>query len=96
MKTINDLMQLISKEIELNEGKLVKYSFNVDTDDMFLTMKEHAEITNWDSGQPVTEKKHAKTIFSFERYNTPEKLQYLYWKVFINGRSGIEKSCTEL
>ena len=91
MKTINDLLQLIKREIELNEGKILQYNFIIDTDDMYLTMREHAEFCNWESGELVTEKQHKKTIFSLERFDTPERLQYVYWKVFCNGRSRLQK-----
>jgi len=87
MKTINDLMKLINRELELNEGKVVQFNFVIDTQDMYLTMREHADICNWETGKPVMERKNHRTIFSFERFNTPERLQYLYWKVYCNGRS---------
>ena len=91
MKTINDLMQLIAKEIELNEGKILEYTFSVDTSNFWLTMNEHACIHNWDTGELVIERKHEKNLFKFESFKTPEELQYVYWKVFINGRTRFQK-----
>lgn len=96
MKTINDLMQLIAKEIELNEGHVIKYTFSIDTDNKWLTMKEHAEFTSYKSGDRETEKNYYKTIINLERFDTPERLQLLYWTVYCNGRSAIQKSGTEL
>lgn len=95
MKTIKDLMQLINTELELNEKHVIKFNFDIDTENQWLTMKEHAEFTNWDSGKPVIEKKYERRIFTLERFNTPEKLQMLYWTVVCKGRSAQEKTRTE-
>jgi hypothetical protein len=91
MKTINDLMQLIAKETELNDGKIIQYTFSIDTDNLWLTMKEHANIVSWVDGEIIERRDHQKTIFQLESFKTPEELQYLYWKVFINGRTRLEK-----
>lgn len=80
-------MQLISKEIELNEGKILEYTFSIDTDNCWITMKEHACIHSWDTGELLTERKHEKTLFQFESFKSPEELQLAYWKVFCNGRT---------
>lgn len=96
MKTITDLMRLITKEIEMNEGKLLQYTFDIDFSRQTISMGEYANITSWDTGEPVTRREHEKRIINFESFNTPEKLQLIYWTIFCNGRSAMEKTCTEL
>ena len=77
MKTIADLFELILTETKLNEGKLVQYTFNVDTKYKCVSMYEDADI----------EGHEAKTILSHTYIKTPEQLQLVYWIIFNNGRS---------
>ena len=77
MKTIADLFELILTETKLNEGKLVQYTFDVDTKYKCVSMYEDADI----------EGHEAKTIFSRTSIKTPEQLQLVYWTIFNNGRS---------
>ena len=44
MKTIADLFELILTETKLNEGKLVQYTFDVDTKYKCVSMYEDADI----------------------------------------------------
>lgn len=77
MKTIADLFELILNETNANEGKLVKYTFSIDTHHNWVSMYEKISIEGHET----------KTIFSMESIKTPEHLQQVYWTIYNNGRS---------
>ena len=77
MKTIADLFELILNETNANEGKLVKYTFNIDTRYNWVSMYEGADIKGYEQ----------KQIISMQSIETPEQLQQVYWTIYNNGRS---------
>ncbi len=83
MKTFEDLMRLITQEIKMNDGKVLKYKFHLDTRYQWLSMYEEA----YENG-----KEHKKEIISHLSVKTFAELQCAYWTVWTNGRSRNTKS----
>ena len=77
MKTLADLFALILAETEANKGKAVEYLFDINTQYNWAYMY-----------QKVQGIEEVKTIFSGLSFETPEKLQLVYWTIYNNGRSG--------
>jgi len=77
MKTITDLFELIATETRLNEGKLLQFTFYIDTHYNWVTMRSGADI----------EGHELKEIFAMEKIDTPARLQQVYWTIYNNGRS---------
>lgn len=77
MKTIADLFELILNETNANDGKLVKYTFNIDTQYNWVSMWEAADIKGYEQ----------KQIIQMQSIETPEQLQQVYWTIYNNGRS---------
>lgn len=76
MKTIADLFELILKETELNEGKLVQHQFDINTKYNYVSMYNHVDI----------EGRETEEVFSRIYFDTPEQLQLAYWTIYNNGR----------
>lgn len=79
MKTLKDLFELINKETELNEGKLMKNVFSVDTRYNWCSMYKVYEF-----GEVMGVKPDAKEekVFSMKGFKTPEELQEVYWTIY--------------
>lgn len=73
MKTETDLLNLITLEVSLNEGKAMEYAFDNDTKYKKLKMSE------------VIEGEEDTILFDL-RYKTPEQLQQVYWTIINAGR----------
>jgi hypothetical protein len=84
MKTIYDLLNLIAEELKLAEGKVHKYTFDVNLKHNWVSMYEHGEIIddNWN-----TKKIHEQDIFTMKSIDTESQIQEVYWSIYNNGRS---------
>jgi tRNA-dihydrouridine synthase len=77
MKTLKDLFELINRETELNDGKILKHSFEINTKHNWVSMYNVYKLSD-----EVKE----ETIINNESIKTPEKLQQVYWTIYNNGR----------
>ena len=82
MKTLSDLLNLITQEIELNENKMVNFVFDIDTRyNRIAFNKLYPEVKNKEfTGKDTTEK-----ILDI-RVKTPASIQEAYWIIYNNGR----------
>ena len=77
MKTIADLFELILNETKLNEGKILQFTFDIDTKYKCVSMYQDADVKGHED----------KTILSRMSIKTPEELQLVYWTIYNNGRT---------
>lgn len=85
MKTLTDLLELITSETKMNEGKMHKYTFEINTEHLHVSMFEHAESFDYEK---ECEKIFAQdTIFRMESIKNPAEIQLVYWKIHNHGRS---------
>jgi hypothetical protein len=77
MKTIYDLLNLISEELKLSEDMLHKYTFDIHLKHGWVSMYEHTDYSEL----------REKTIFSLKSIKTEGELQEVYWTIYNNGRS---------
>ena len=87
MKTIYDLLNLISEELKLSEGMLHKYTFDIHLKHGWVSMHEHAEISTYLDNEWGEKTINEKTIFSLKSIKTEGELQEVYWTIYNNGRS---------
>jgi len=78
MKKLSDLFALILTETEMNNGKMSKYFFSVDTYYGWVSMTNKMYIGDEEKEQ---------VIFSHMCINTESSLQQVYWTIYNNGRS---------
>ena len=84
MKTLTDLLNLITREIELTQNKMVKFAFDIDTRYNWLTfVKLYPEVS--EDGELTGENREEK-ILSSAKFDTPEKIQQAYWTIYNEGR----------
>jgi hypothetical protein len=83
MKTLKDLFELINKETELNENKLLKNYFSVDTRYKWVGMRQISEYGEILGQKPEDTE---EVIFSHKSIKTPEELQEVYWTIYNKGR----------
>lgn len=76
MKNLNDLFQLIQNETEMNEGKLVKNTFSIDTHYMWVSMWRQAG-----DDEPMP-------LMSTMSIRHEHELQLAYWTIVDQGRTG--------
>jgi hypothetical protein len=87
MKTIYDLIQLISDETRMSEGMLHKYTFDLNLKHNWVSMYEHAEISTYQDNKYGTENVHEQDIFTMKSIDTESQIQEVYWSIYNNGRS---------
>ena len=85
MKTLTDLLELITSETRMNEGKMNKYTFEIDTNKLWVSMFEHAESFNYE--KECDERFAENTIFLMEGIKNPAEIQMVYWTIHNRGRS---------
>lgn len=86
LKTLQDVFDLIMSETTLNEGKLVKYTFDINTHYGWISM--YQVIPTFDENGIETETKEIpKSIFTNIGLNTVPEIQLAYWSIFVNGRN---------
>lgn len=79
MKTINNLFELVANEISMNAGKIVQYTFDIDTRYQVVSM-----YVNYDPDQNNDKN---ETIFSRLPIKTAEEVQLVFWFIWNKGRS---------
>ena len=84
MKTLTDLLNLITKEIELTQNKMVNYEFVVDTRYNWLTFERVMPEVGEDGEFTGDDKR--ETILSSFKFDTPETIQQAYWTIYNEGR----------
>jgi tRNA-dihydrouridine synthase len=77
MKTLKDLLELINKETQLNEGKMLQNVFDINTRYNWVSMYQVYNLID-----DVKE----ETIINNGSIETPEKLQQVYWTIYNKGR----------
>jgi hypothetical protein len=87
MKTIYDLLNLISEELKLSEGMVHKYTFDINLKHGWVSMHSHDEIGTYLDNEFGEEKINEKIIFSLKSISTKGELQEAYWAIYNNGRS---------
>jgi hypothetical protein len=90
MKTIYDLLQLISDELKMAEPKLKKYTFDVNLKYGWLSMYEHSEMSTFTEGKWQTKDMYEKDVFVMKPIKTESQIQEAYWAIYNNGRSGMK------
>ena len=77
MKTLTDLFGLILAETLLNEGKQVKYLFEISTQYMWVSMWADANVNG----------RKPEEIINMFHIEDEAQLQQAYWTIFNAGRS---------
>jgi|LSQX01.3.fsa_nt_gb hypothetical protein len=92
MKTLKDLINLIAKEAEDSEGKMVQYQFMLDTRFNWLSMDQliYNPFSETEEGREQRE-----TICSHLPIETPAQVQQAFWLVWNNGRTRHEEDRPE-
>lgn len=89
MKTLRDLLNLITEEIILNQDRLVNYEFKVDTRFNWVDFdKVSPKVID---GEVSTTEVNREAILHTARIDTPEQIQVAYWTIYTNGRVQHEK-----
>ena len=85
MKTITDLLELIIKIEQTNEGKMLQFQVNLDLRYNNLSMREFAEYYDDDKGEMV---QHITEDINRIRIDSIEGLQMAYWTLLnrVKGR----------
>jgi len=83
MKNLTDLLELIATETKLNEGKILQNQYSINLGTMHFSYKQVHELTNGDVSSLDRE------IYSFQKIDTPELLQMVYWNVYDKSRTRI-------
>lgn len=89
MKTLRDLLNLITEEIILNQDRLVQYEFKVDTRFNWVDFDKASPKVIGD--EVSTTEVDRKAILKCASIDTPEKIQVAYWTIYTNGRVQHEK-----
>jgi len=84
MKTLKDLFELINKETELNEGKMLQMTFSVDTQYNWCSM---TKIYKFGECMEVKPEDKEEKVFSNKSIKKPEELQEVYWTIYNSGRA---------
>ena len=84
MKTLTDLLNLITREIELTQNKMVNFEFVVDTRYSWLTFERVMPEVGEDGEFTGDDKR--ETILSSVGFDTPAKIQLAYWTIYNEGR----------
>ena len=84
MKTLKDLFELINRETELNEGKMLKITFSIDTQYNWCSMTKIYEYAECMGTKPEDQ---IEKVFSNKSIKTPEELQEVYWTIYNSGRA---------
>jgi len=77
MKTLTDLFLLIANETEMSKGKMLEYTFDINTKYNWLSMYRDHNLEDIDY----------ETVFTNMKIETIEQIQLAYWSVFNAGRS---------
>ena len=78
MKTITDLFELVAKETEMSQTKMVKYFFDIDTRYKWVSM-----YVDYNCGDD----NDIEELISKIMIRTPEEIQLAYWSIYNKGRS---------
>ena len=84
MKTLTDLLNLITREIELTQNKMVTYEFDINTRYNWLSMERVMPEVGEDGKFTGDDKR--ETILSSIKFDTPERIQLAYWTIYNEGR----------
>ncbi len=84
MKTLADLMNLITEETRMNEGKICKYVFDISTQYHWCSMKEIADLPECSDDEKKPRK--VRDIFTHESIATSAEIQKVFWLIWTNGR----------
>lgn len=82
MKNLQDLINLITKEIELSQDKYSKYTGEINFEYGYVSF---TNICKYDK-----EESEKKDILRHFTIDTPAKIQQAYWTVWNSGRSQFE------
>lgn len=77
MKTLKDLFELIYKQTELNDGKALRFTFEINTH------------YNWVSMFRVIDVSSTITEFSNLSIETESQIQLAYWMIVNKGRNNL-------
>jgi hypothetical protein len=84
MKTLTDLLNLITKEIELTQNKMVNFEFVIDTRFNWLTFEKVSPEVDEDGEFTGNDKR--EIILSSVKFDNPERIQQAYWTIYNEGR----------
>jgi len=86
MKNLTDILNLITEQTNLNEGKALKYQFSVDTEYKMISMKTHFPHPT-DGNKDLTKWYLTSESYSdFEGGVDENKIQLIYWTIKANCR----------
>ena len=99
MKTLTDLLNLVTQEIELNSrGYMVNFIFQIDTKYNKLTFeKEYPEFSKTETeiveGVEMAKKLKPKTVTVLEYIDLKDEgeIQQAYWTIYNEGRTKGDK-----
>lgn len=77
MKTLKDLFELINLQTELNIGKVVKFTFEINTRYNWVSMYRETDLTS---------ETKIETILSNESIQRDCDIQLVYWTIFNKSR----------
>ena len=89
MKTLRDLLNLITEEIILSQDRLIQYEFKIDTRFWWVDFDKVSPKVIDD--EVSTTEVDREAILDRARIDTPEKIQMAYWTIYTNGRVQHEK-----
>ena len=86
MKTLTDLLNLITQEIELNsKGFMVNFIFKIDTKYNRLTFeKEYPQFSKTEKDKKLDPK--TETILDYIDLKDKGEIQQAYWTIYNEGR----------